>query len=171
MKKKLYARVSILFFIVSISIFLYSLCLIGLFHKNKIMVRALACDTCANYQVVMGSFKLSGHIADTIKNKNISQVFLTGLPNPYAGDYTKTYDYYIITGTVTGLRQVHANEPWNPVITVTDWQHIYLSSAWPFILIIVILLGFSLHFHRRYINANKLSVLKSSLMANEDIPE
>jgi hypothetical protein len=171
MKRKIYARVSILFFILSISVFLYFLCLAGLFEKNKILIRALACDTCASYQVVMGSFKLSRHIPDTVKNKNITQVFLAGVPNPYAGDYTKTYDYYIITGTVTGVRQVNTHEPWNPVITVTAWQHIYPSSAWPFIFVIILMLGASLHFHRRYINANKVSVLKSSLMENEDNPE
>jgi hypothetical protein len=169
MKKKSYIRVSILFFVFSVAVALYSLSLTGLFDNNKIMVRALACDSCASYEVVMGSFKLSGHAFDTIQNKNITQAFLNGAVNPDVSDYTKTYDYYIVTGTVTGVKQVNTSEPWNPVFTVTAWEHVDLVLAWPFVLGIIILLTISLRYHRRFIKANKKSMEKSLLTHEEPI--
>ena len=171
MKRKIYVRISILFFILSIATFLYTLSLTGLFTKNKILVRALACESCADYQVIIGGFKLSDQIPDTLKKRNISQVFLTGNVNPDYADFTKTYDYYIITGTVTGFRKATVTGSWFPVITVTAWEHIHLSAGWPLILLIIVLLVISLRFHRKFINANKISVLETSIRAHVDIPD
>lgn len=168
MNRKIYVRFSVLFFTVSIAVFVYTLSLTGLFDKNKILVKALACDGCASYQVVIGSFKLGSHMPDSIHYKNISQVFLNGVPNPYAFDYTKTYDYYVVTGKVTGVNRATVNERWSPVVTVSAWKHIYISSAWPLFILIIILLVVSLYFHRKYVNANKISVLRSSLMTHEE---
>ncbi|MES1214432.1 MAG: hypothetical protein ABUT20_02855 [Bacteroidota bacterium] len=171
MKKKIYLYVSIVFFVLAISVLLYTLSQTGLFDKSKIMVKAQSCDTCADYEVIMGSSKLSGKFPDNVKEKNASQVFITGAPNPDNADFTKTYDYYIIKGEVTGVKQVAANEPWNPVITVSNWQHITLSNGWPFVILVIILLIISIRYYLRFIDVNKTDIMESSLRSHSGQPD
>jgi hypothetical protein len=167
MKKKIYQRLSILFLILGISAIVYPLSLTGIFNKNKLIVRALACESCANYEVISGSFKLSGQVPDTL---NTTQVFLTGLANPYGADFTKTYDHYLVTGKVTGIKQIKGSGTWSPVFTVSAWEHIYLGYAWPVIFLIIILSIVSFRFRRKYKDANHISALESSIRGDSGTP-
>lgn len=88
------------------------------------MLDAFAC-TCPDYRVVQGSWKISGPILDTIAYLDRSQVYVTGMENPYNGPMIM-YDFMLAEGEVVGIDRVSEGDPWNPVIHVTRWEHLGL---------------------------------------------
>jgi hypothetical protein len=166
MKKKVYIRLAIACFLISIVIFLYGLGLVGLYGRNKVLVKAMACN-CPDYEVITGSFKLARQLPDSIQDLNATEIFITGQHNPYDSDYTKTYDYYLITGQVSGIRQLAPGTPWNPVVNVSAWEHVNMTSIWSLLVPIVFFLVLSFRFRIKFVNANKPSMLEISLLAYE----
>jgi hypothetical protein len=165
MKKRGYQRLSILFFILSISGCLYGLSITGFFNKNEILVKELSCSRCANYEVFLSSFKIASQVQDTGNTIKTTQVFINGVANPYTADYTKTYDYYIATGKVTGLQIGDTTDAFlYPVITVSAWQDISMLSVWLYIIAAVILFIIAIILYRKHIDHNRISVLEATIM-------
>jgi hypothetical protein len=165
MKKRFYQRISILFFILSIAIGVYGLSLTGFFNKNKILVKELSCSSCANYEVFLSSFKIAQQLQDTGNTIKTSQVFINGAINPYTADYTKTYDYYIVTGKVTGLQPGDSTNLFLcPVVTVSAWKDISMFSVWLLMITAFILFIVAVIFYRKYVDKNRMSVLEASVL-------
>ena len=171
MKQKQYLFIAILIFVLGICVFIYALADAGIFSGNKFWVKSLACDQCPSHAIIIGSSKLSGQLPDSADKGDASRAFLTGVPNPYLADYTKTYNYFIITGKLTDVKRVVDDGPQYPVITVAGWQEVNLGKAWIYGLIMVTLFIISLVYYRRFVNANRLNILKTSIMVNEDSPD
>jgi hypothetical protein len=166
MKKRYYQRFSILLFIVSVSIGVYGLSITGFFNKNKILVKELSCSSCANYEVFLSSFKIAQQVQETDSTIKTSQVFINGATNPYTADYTKTYDYYIVTGKVSGLEPGDStNRFLYPVLTVSAWQDISIVYVWLLMIVAFILFVIAIVFYRKYLNENRLSVLEASVLS------
>jgi hypothetical protein len=170
MKKKRYLFASIVLFIVSIAAFIYSLQGIGVFSGDKILVRALSCDECAQYEVVAGTSKISSQLQAPSDSVNIYQVYITGEPNPASNDYTKTYDYYLVKGKLTGLQKAKNDGMIFPVITAYGWEHIvpaYLSIS---ILLAVLFIIISIRYFAKFRFANKPDVTVTVLKTHSDPP-
>ncbi|HVZ55816.1 MAG TPA: hypothetical protein VG870_04095 [Chitinophagaceae bacterium] len=169
MKKKGYIRLSVLCFLLSIAVGVYGLFFIGLFNPDKVLIRAQVCD-CPDYEVIAGSFKLARQMPDSLPQTNATEIFLAGLPNPFSRDFTKTYDCFLITGRVTGVRQLHPGQPWNPVFSVTAWEHPNLGLLWLLVIPAGLLLYLTFRFRRKFVLANRPSMLEVSLMAYDREP-
>jgi len=164
MKKRFYQRLSILFFILSITIGVYGLSITGFFDKNKILVKELSCSSCANYEVFLSSFKIAQQLQDTDSTIKTSQVFINGAANPYNADYTKTYDYYIVTGKVTGLQPGDSTRLFlYAVVTVSAWKDISIISVWLYMIAAFILFVIAIIFYRKYVDKNRMSVLEATV--------
>lgn len=166
MKKRIYIRLSIIFFVLCVGIFAYGLSVIGLFTKGKVMVKALANNN-VEYEVITGSFKLESQLPDTISNVDVSSIFISGRPNPFQADYTKTYNYFILEGRVTGLTQAYPNIPRNPIVTVSSWEQANFTLLGLLGILISVMLYLSFSFRRIFIIANKPGILELSLMGHE----
>lgn len=165
MKKRIYQRVSVLLFILSITACVYGLSITGFFNKNKILVKELSCSRCANYEIFLSSFKIAQQLQDTGSSIKTSQCFINGISNPYTADYTKTYDYYIVTGKVTGLQPGDStNLILYPVITVSAWHDISMISVILYMIAALILFIIAVIFYRKYIDENRMSVLEASVL-------
>lgn len=164
MKKRFYQRLSVLFFILSITIGVYGLSLTGFFNKNKILVKELSCSSCANYEVFLSSFKIAQQLQDTGSLIKTSQVFINGATNPYTADYTKTYDYYIVTGKVTGLQPGDSTHLFlYPIVTVSAWQDISMFYVWLYMIGAFILFIIAIVFYSKYVDSNRMSVLEATV--------
>lgn len=171
MKQKQYLIIAISVFILGIFVFIYALADAGIFAGNKFWVRALACDKCPSHEVIIGSSKLSSQLPDSADKGESSKAFLAGKPNPFLSDYTKTYDYFIITGKLTDVKRVVDDGPQYPVITVDSWQEVNMQKGWIYGFIMLLLLIIAILFYRRFADANKLNILKASIVVNEDSPD
>lgn len=98
-----------------------------LFNTNVLMLDAFAC-TCPDYRVVQGSWKISSPLLDTIAYLDKSEVYVTGMENPYSDPMT-AYDFMLAEGEVVGVDRVYEGDPWNPVIHVARWEHLGLSMT------------------------------------------
>ncbi len=170
MKKKKYLRTSILFFIIGIAILFYSLQQVGFFVANKILLRALSCSECAEYEVILGDSKIASQLIGPTDSVNIYQAYVTGEPNPSASDFTKTYDYYVITGKVTGLQKAKNSEMVFPVITVYDWKHISLKYECLSILLSLFFIVISVRYFIRFRVANRPDATEVVLRTHSDPP-
>ena len=165
MKKRAYQRFSIVFFILSITLGVYGLSITGFFNKNKILVKELSCSSCANYEVFLSSFKIAQQVQESDSTIKTSQVFINGVINPYTADYTKTYDYYIVTGRVTGLQHGDSTNLFlYPVVTVSAWKDISIVSVWLYMIIAFILFVIAIIFYRKFLDRNRMSVLEASVL-------
>lgn len=170
MKKKRYLFTSVILFIISIAAFIYSLQGIGVFSGNKILVRALSCDECAQYEVVAGNSKITSQLQAPADSVNIYQVYITGEPNPSSNDYTKTYDYYLVTGKLTGLQKAKNGGMIFPVITAYAWKHIVPAYLWVSILAAVLFLIISIRYFSRFRLANRPDATIVVLKTHSDPP-
>lgn len=168
MKQKQYLVIAVSIFILCILVFIYALGDAGVFAGNKFWVRALACDKCPTHEIIIGRSRLSSQLPDSADKGESSKAFLAGQPNPFLSDYTKTYDYFIITGKLTDVKRVVDDGPQYPVITVDSWQEVNVQKGWVYGFIMLLLLIISILFYRRFVDANKLNILKTSIMVNED---
>lgn len=171
MKQKQYLIIAISVFTLGILVFIYALADAGIFAGNKFWVRALACDKCPSHEIIIGSSKLSSQLPDSADKGESSKAFLTGQLNPFLSDYTKTYDYFIVTGKFTDVKRAVEDGPQYPVISVDSWQEVNMEKGWIYGFIMLLLLIISLVFYRRFVSANKLNILKTSIMVNEDSPD
>jgi len=169
MKKK-FLFIAASFLVLGIVVIIYSLSAAGFFDKHKLLVRAAACPDCPSHEVIFGSFKLPKQLPDSAFAADVSKVFLIGNHNPDESDYTRTYDYYIITGNLTDVKRVTENGPQYPVISVSDWQEIRIDKVWLSGGLVLLLFILSIYYYRRFIHANQGHNLKVSLMPNEDTP-
>ena len=55
MKKKKFIVTSIVLFILSIAAFVYNLQELGIFSKDKMLVRAVSCEECADFEIIRTS--------------------------------------------------------------------------------------------------------------------
>lgn len=147
----------------------YRLVNIGVFSSNKIIIRAISCDSCADYSVIMGSSKITSQLQpqllSTNDSINIAQVYVTGNPNPALSDYTKTYDYYIITGKLSALQKAKNGNVVYPVINVIKWDDIHPGSEWFLIILsaylIILSIRFFIKFRVAYRPHASIAVLKT----------
>ncbi len=130
------------------------------------MVKARA-NNDADYEVITGSFKLETQLPDTISNVDVSSIFINGHPNPFQADYTKTYNYFILQGKVTGLTQGSPNVPRNPIVTASSWEQVNFTLLGLLGILISVMLYLSFNFRRIFIIANKPGILELSLMGHE----
>lgn len=98
------------------------------FSKNVLMLDAFAC-TCPDYRVVQGSWKISSPLLDIIAYLDKSEVYVTGMKNPWSDDAMTAFDYMLAEGQVVGVDRVSEGDPWNPVINVTRWEHLGLGMT------------------------------------------
>ena len=91
-------------------------------HENVLMLDALAC-TCPDYRVVQGAWKISSPLLDTVVHLDKSEVYVTGVDNPFQDPMT-FYDFMLAEGEVVGVDRVSEGDPWNPVIKVIQWEHL-----------------------------------------------
>lgn len=168
MKQKQYLFTAISIFIFGVFVFIYALADAGVFAGNRFWVKALACDKCPTHEIIIGSSRLSSQLPDSADKGDPSKAFLAGTPNPFLSDYTKTYDYFIVTGKLTDVKRTVEDGPQYPVINVVSWQEVNTQKAWVYAFILLLLLVISIMFYRRFVNANRLNILKTSIMVNED---
>lgn len=171
MKQKQYLVIAVSIFILCILVFIYALADAGIFAGNKYWVKALACDKCPSHEIIIGSSKLSSQLPDSADKAEPSKAFLEGKPNPFLSDYTKTYNYFIVTGKLTDVKRAVEDGPQYPVITVDSWHEVNVQKGWFYGLIMLLLLFISILYYRRFVDANKLNILKASIAANEDDPD
>jgi hypothetical protein len=170
MKKKRYLVASVILLILSIAAFIYSLQGIGIFSGDKILVRALSCDECAQYEVVAGNSKISSQLQAPSDSVNIYQAYITGEPNPASNDYSKTYDYYLVTGKLTGLQKAKNGGMIFPVITAYTWKHVVPAYLWTSILLAILFIIISLRYYARFRLANRPDATAVVLKTHSDPP-
>lgn len=170
MKKKKYLYASLIFFISGIAFLFYSLQRVGVFAGNKILLRALSCTECAEYEIVMGDSKIASQLLGPSDSVNIYQAYVTGEPNPFAADFTKTYDYYLVTGKVTGLQKAKNSQMVYPVITIYKWEHINMKFEWVAILLCLVLVYISLRYFKNFRIANRPDATEVVLKTHSDPP-
>jgi hypothetical protein len=170
MKKRKYLYITVALFTISIAAAVYTVREIGLFSKDKILVRALSCDECADYEVVAGNSKISSQLQAPSDSVNIYQVYLTGDSNPSSQDYTRTYDYYLVKGKLTGLQKAKTGGMIFPVITVYTWEHIVPAYLWMSIILAVLFLIFSIRYFTKFRFANKPDITVAVLKTHSDPP-
>jgi len=171
MKKKQYVYIAVVFLLMALWVFFYGLSTAGIFNKHKIIVRAISCADCPTHQVIFGSSKLTSQLPDSADMADVSKIFLTGQPNPGDSDYTKTYNYFLVTGKLIDVKRTVQDGAQYPVVSVSTWEEFNGGNGWPFGLAILALLYIGFRFYRAFLNANRVSVLKSSIMSHEDIPD
>lgn len=171
MKRKRYLYISIVLFILSITLLGYRLEKIGIFDKNKIVLRALSCDECADYGVVIGESKLAAQLQEPSANVNIYQVYVTGELSPAAQDYTKTYDYYAAVGRISALQKSKDGKMVFPVINVIEWDHLKPSHEWLLIGISFLIFILSVHYLIRFRIANRPDATIAVLKTHSDPPK
>ena len=119
-----------------------------LLEANVIVVSGQAC-TCADFRVILGSWKIQSPLLDTIQNLSRTEVYVRGKEFPSFPHATALYDHHALNGTVIGVDRVSEGDEWHPVINVDEWS--YLGFWWPlfygtlkWITVVCFLLGFCL---------------------------
>jgi hypothetical protein len=170
MRKKKYLHASIVLFILSIATLFYSLQGIGFFSKDRILIRVISCNECADYQVIMGYSKIASQLQGPSDSVNILQVYLTGEPNPASADYTSTYDYYLVTGKVTALQKAKNSGMIFPVITAYAWKTVIPAYEWISFLLAVIFFFIAVRYYIRFRKANRPDVTLTVLKTHSEPP-
>jgi len=170
MKKKKFIVASIVLFILSIAAFVYNLQELGIFSKDKMLVRAVSCDECADFEIIMGNSKIASQLQGPSDSVNIYQAYMTGEPNPASADYNKTYDYYIVTGKVTALQKARNSGMIFPVITAYAWKNIVPENELISILAAVLVLIISIHYFIKFRKANRPDATAVVLKTHSEPP-
>ncbi|MGC4034681.1 MAG: hypothetical protein QM764_01880 [Chitinophagaceae bacterium] len=170
MRKKNYLRLAIAFFIICLAAGFWSLRLIGVFSKDELLVKAQACGNCAAYEVIKGSSKVAAQVQEPADSVDATQVNIVGEPNPFASDFTKTFDYFLVSGKVTGLQRASNSGAIYPVISVTTWQHFDPVKEWIGIILTVLFLIISLRYFIKFRKANQPDATKISLETHAPPP-
>ena len=110
----------------------------GVLSSNSVVLKALAC-TCPDYRVDLGAWNLSSTLLDSVSNLDRTEVYVTGVENPWNSDYRTMFDYMVARGVVVGVDRVSEGDPWNPVLRVDSWDHIsefsYPAKRWGAVLL------------------------------------
>ena len=139
-----YVIPSLIVFVFSIIVFIYLLFILGVFSKDKIVVKAIA-TTGPDYEVVFGQLKLQFQMPDSITDKNVSGVMLTDKSSVEMNNYINRNsswvydDYYVLTENLVGTKRSDGTA-FHPLIEITSIKHLAKIFIWSLVIVNIALL-------------------------------
>jgi hypothetical protein len=142
--KSKYAIPSLTVLALGIIVCVYILFMLGVFSKDKIVVKAIA-TTGPDYEVVFGQLKLGFQMPDSVTDKNVNGVMLTDKSSVEMNNYINRNsswiydDYYVLTENIVGAKRSDGTS-FHPLIEITSIKHLAKIFIWSLVIINIALL-------------------------------
>jgi Kef-type K+ transport system membrane component KefB len=142
--KSKYAIPSLTVLALGIIVCVYIVFILGVFSKDKIVVKAIA-TTGPDYEVVFGQLKLGFQMPDSVTDKNVNGVMLTDKSSVEMNNYINRNssgvydDYYVLTENIVGAKRSDGTA-FHPLIEITSTKHLAKIFIWSLVVINIALL-------------------------------
>jgi hypothetical protein len=165
-KRQKHALTSLLAFAACLVLFVYGMCVLGIFNKNKIIVATLA-TTGPDFEVVSGELKLQLQIPDTVQYSDVSGVMIINKSNEELNNCLEDGnafldDYFVLTEKVVGVKQSDSFA-FHPLIEIYACKDINYFVFW-----ILVILGIGLFlvfwvYYRKYKKTTRSILIDSEV--------